>query len=63
MSTPPGALDWRAHHHWNSGRRLPCRYCGRPAFLRDEQGIAAHKVCAEQAATSTNAPTRWELSA
>ena len=23
--TMSGALDWRSHHHWNNGRRIPCR--------------------------------------
>lgn len=34
--------------HWNGGRRERCRWCGDPAFLIDEQGVPAHKVCAER---------------
>jgi len=38
-------LDWRHHR---IGPPQPCRYCQRPAFLRDEENRPAHKVCAEQ---------------
>lgn len=42
-------LDWRAARHWGGGKKLPCRYCGNGALLRDEVGDPAHKVCAETA--------------
>lgn len=42
-------LDWRPARHWGGGKTLPCRYCGKPALLRDESGEPAHKVCAEAA--------------
>lgn len=40
-------LDWsdRGHHLPKPG---PCRLCRRVAHLRDEQGRACHKVCAER---------------
>lgn len=59
------ALDWRDRAHWG-GRLVPCRYCHRGAFCRDDDGRPAHEVCAELALTSTateNTTTRWELSA
>jgi len=65
MSRPTG-LDWRDRAHWGNDRLLPCRYCHRPAFCRDEDGRPAHKVCAElalTATTDTTEPNRWELSA
>lgn len=43
----PGArlgLDWSKH---DVGRAAKCRLCGRPAWLRDENGKPCHKVCAE----------------
>ena len=43
------ALDWRAREHW-AARAARCEYgCGGVTRLRDEQGRAAHKVCAERA--------------
>ncbi|WP_344088991.1 hypothetical protein [Luedemannella helvata] len=39
------ALNWRHHA---TGDLRPCRYCRRPAFMRDEVGRPCHKVCAEQ---------------
>lgn len=42
LSTP--ALDWRTHA---VGRPAPCRLCGRPAMMRDADGLPCHKVCAE----------------
>lgn len=45
---PRIGLDWRDRRHW-SGSRRPCRYCGRPTHLRDDEGKAADKVCAEAA--------------
>ncbi|MEU4348277.1 hypothetical protein [Streptomyces sp. NPDC023838] len=46
---PPasGLLDWSGSSHWDS-RPRPCRYCGKPARLRDSKGSPAHKVCAEE---------------
>ena len=46
-----GLLDWRRHRLC----RLPgsCRLCGRPAWLRDENGYCCHKVCAERARNRT----------
>ncbi|AUY51917.1 hypothetical protein [Streptomyces sp. CB01881] len=41
-------LDWRDASHYDRTRTLPCRWCGRPTPLRDEQRRPAHKVCAEQ---------------
>ncbi|MFB7621010.1 hypothetical protein [Kitasatospora sp. NPDC056181] len=41
-------LDWRDARHYDHTRTLPCRWCGRPTPLRDEQRRPAHKVCAEQ---------------
>ena len=38
-------LDWRKH---STGPNRPCRLCGKPTILRDENGKAAHKVCAER---------------
>lgn len=38
-------LDWRKHP---VGKRAgKCRHCGGPAWMRDERGKSAHKVCAE----------------
>jgi hypothetical protein len=45
MTAP--VLDWRHHR---IGPPAPCRYCQRSAYCRDEQGRAAHKVCAEREA-------------
>jgi len=64
MNTPPIGLDWRSSAHWNGGRMLPCRHCGRLAFLRDERGVPCHKTCAELAAAElTTEDYREELSA
>lgn len=64
-----GGLNWRDRAHWG-GRRLPCRHCGRPAFCRDDDGVPAHKVCAELAAATAEhtdsghiEPSTWGLSA
>jgi hypothetical protein len=46
-SRPVGALaDWSASAHWGT-RDLPCRFCGRDTFLRDDRGVPTHKVCFE----------------
>jgi hypothetical protein len=42
------ALDWRDPRHWRKSAS-PCSYCGGRTNLRDEEGRAAHKVCAELA--------------
>lgn len=42
-------LDWTDPSHWNGGRREPCRLCGHPAFLLDDAGDPAHKLCVEAA--------------
>lgn len=52
MTTPaPTVLNWRDRAHWSDTRK-PCRHCGRPTHLRDEQRKPADKVCAEQDATT-----------
>lgn len=38
-------LDWRKHRLGT--RPAKCRFCGRPAWLRDENGKPCHKGCAE----------------
>ncbi|MGW6391129.1 hypothetical protein ACWFR1_11630 [Streptomyces sp. NPDC055103] len=43
-----GLLNWGSSAHWDS-KELPCRYCGHPTHLRDERGVPADKVCAEDA--------------
>ncbi|GAA5005694.1 hypothetical protein GCM10025734_45100 [Kitasatospora paranensis] len=45
--TGPG-LDWRDARHYDRTGDRPCRWCGRPTPLRDQQRRPAHKVCAEQ---------------
>lgn len=42
------ALDWRDARHFDRTRDLPCRWCGKPTPLRDDQRKPSHKVCAEQ---------------
>lgn len=46
---PPPLLDWSDRTHW-ARADAPCRHCvGRqPTRLRDDQGLPAHKVCAER---------------
>jgi len=48
VSAPRVCLDWsdRSRHHL--ARPARCRVCGQVAQLRDEQGRACHKVCAER---------------
>ncbi|GAA1401553.1 hypothetical protein GCM10009639_43980 [Kitasatospora putterlickiae] len=46
----PAHLDWRDASHYDRTRTLPCRWCGRPTPLRDDQRRPSHKVCAENAA-------------
>lgn len=47
MSAPRVCLDWsdRSHHLPRPAR---CRVCDQLAHLRDEQGLACHKTCAER---------------
>lgn len=42
-------LDWRDRIHYAS-RPGPCRICGKPAHLLDDEGRHAHKVCIEESA-------------
>ena len=49
-TVPVGNLDWSHPSHWNHGRREPCRHCGRPSFLLDDNGLPCHKACAEAVA-------------
>ena len=49
------SLNWRSSAHWGGGTRRPCRHCSGPAFLRDEHGVPAHKVCAERAQAQAHA--------
>ncbi|MDQ3028990.1 MAG: hypothetical protein M3R09_02950 [Actinomycetota bacterium] len=57
---PPPAegqlLDWSDRKHW-ARVQAPCRYCGAPTFLRDDDRLPADKVCAEQAAAQRAART------
>ena len=48
MSRVP-LLDWRGPWHWGKTEVL-CGYCREPTWLRDDDGLPAHKVCAEAAA-------------
>ncbi|MEU2487121.1 hypothetical protein ABZ593_21240 [Streptomyces sp. NPDC012617] len=41
-----GLLNWGSSAHWDA-QELPCRYCGQPTHLRNDQGAPADKVCAE----------------
>jgi hypothetical protein len=41
------ALDWRDPKHF-ARRRMPCRVCKNPTFLRDNQGRPCDKTCAEK---------------
>jgi hypothetical protein len=43
-------VDWNHPRHW-SPTPAPCRYCAKPANMRDDQGRSTHKVCYEQAMT------------
>jgi hypothetical protein len=48
--TPGSLLDWTDSRHWDYLRGpRPCRYCKNPTQLRDSDGYAAHKTCAERA--------------
>lgn len=40
----PITFDWH-DHHCRSPR--PCRYCARPAIMRDDTDRPCHKFCAE----------------
>lgn len=39
-------LDWSGSGHYSS-QVLPCRLCSRETFMRDGEGRACHKACAE----------------
>lgn len=41
------ALDWRDPRHF-ARRRMPCRVCRNPTFLRDGEGRPCDKTCAEK---------------
>lgn len=41
-------LDWSDRSAHLLARPARCRVCGQVAQLRDEQGRACHKVCAER---------------
>lgn len=41
-------LVWSDRSHW-AAQAKPCRHCGGPTHLRDEDRRPSHKVCAEQA--------------
>ncbi|PYC80484.1 hypothetical protein C7C46_12315 [Streptomyces tateyamensis] len=45
-------LNWRDARHFDHTRDLPCRWCGRPTPLRDDQRRPSHKVCAEAQQTT-----------
>jgi len=51
-----GVLDWSDRSHW-ARTQAPCRYCRTPTFLRDDDGLPADKVCAEQALAERSART------
>ena len=40
--------DWRAAHHW-SPHLQACRHCSLPTHLRDDDGVAGHRLCVERA--------------
>lgn len=42
-------LVWNGSH-W-APQAKPCRHCGGPTNLRDDERRPSHKVCAEQALT------------
>ncbi|WP_431679516.1 bifunctional DNA primase/polymerase [Kitasatospora sp. KL5] len=50
-------LDWRDTHHYDRTTDKPCRWCGAPTPLRDDQRRPAHKVCAEHQTTTAATPT------
>lgn len=49
VSRSAPVLDWRDRSHVAS-RPAPCRICGKVAYLLDDEGQHAHKVCVEEAA-------------
>lgn len=42
-------LVWNSPIHWDHRGPKPCRHCGGPTQLRDDDRLPSHKVCAEQA--------------
>lgn len=56
---PPAAgqlLDWSLRRHW-ARVQAPCKHCGSPTFLRDDNALPADKVCAEAALAQRAART------
>jgi hypothetical protein len=45
---PRIVLDWSHSSHYLKGDRPPCRLCGKPTFLADDDGRPCHKICAER---------------
>lgn len=47
----PPLLNWSKGHEARAA--APCRYCigNLPTYLRDDEGLPAHKTCAERALT------------
>jgi hypothetical protein len=58
MTSGPGWLDWRGHR---TGLALPCRICGRPSILRDENDRPCHKTCAEAQLAPSTSDTRERI--
>jgi hypothetical protein len=48
-------LAWGDRSHW-AAQAKPCRHCGGPTHLRDDDRLPSHKVCAEQALTKERTP-------
>lgn len=40
-------LNWARGHMARA--EAPCHHCHLPTFLRDDDGLPSHKVCAEEA--------------
>lgn len=57
---PPPAegqlLDWSDRKHW-ARVQAPCKHCGAPTFLRNDDNLPADKVCAESALQQRTART------
>lgn len=43
-------LVWKSRNV--AHRQAGCQYCGGATYLRDDNGVPAHKVCAEQASAT-----------
>jgi hypothetical protein len=48
-ATSGPVLDWGDRKHW-SDQTGPCRHCGKQTNLRDDTGVACHKICQEATA-------------